>query len=281
MMKTQWINCGMIGVAFLLSNANAQHNSPYYLRAAIHDVLGIPWKDILSSANDDWVMAHIYPSADSGEQIKGDNRGFSAVAGTAHVTWLFIDRKETLEYQFEEDGAKFISGPRSHISINPHAKEPLILFRIKGKLTDNFVPYNDPGSLERRHIVGSVYALPLEWEGKVAEALAYFAQNDGKPEGIVESVKHENPLITIGSVAMAERKFDGWLRCLRATKRWKTGEKRDELVEYALLLGTLNSARRLPANRVADRQTKKSSVIWGPKEMCSGTKSRTNVKEST
>ena len=123
--------------------------------------------------------------------------------------------------------------------------------------------------------------MPLEWEGKVAAALTYFAEKDDQPENIVESVKHENPLIAIGSVAMTERTFDDWLRCLRARKRWKTEDNRDKLVEQALLHGTLNSAKTLSASRAADRQIKKSLVIYGQKTRRSGTNTRTNVQEST
>ena len=281
MVNTKWIHCSIIAIALLIGNANAQQDSfyyPDYLRQAVNDVLRIPWKEILRSGNDDWVVTHIYPSADNGTLVEpsvdagktGSNqtqakapgglriRGplSSLMAGTADFTWLFVDRDETLEYQFEQPPLLF-STNSSIRWLSLHRQESAILFRVKGELEGNFAPYNDPRSLGRRRLRGTVYALPLEWKGKVAEALAYFAKNDEQRENIVESVKHENPLIAIGSVAMAERTFDDWLRCLRARKRWKTGDKRDKLVEQALLLGTLNSARRLSANQAADRRIKK------------------------
>ena len=287
-MNTQWVNYSIIGIALLIGNAEAQQDSPYYpyyLRTAMHDVLTIPWNKILNTADDDWVVAHIYPGADNGDnahlgvdtgttdgsraQVKNANgHRWSVVplvvAGTANITWLFVKRKQTLKYRWEKI-TSFNPGFR-RIPIDPHGQESVILFRVKGELVDNFVPCKDPRSLKRRHIAGNIYFLPLEWEGKVAEALAYFAKNDGAPENIVESVTHENPLIAIGSVAMSEPTFDDWLRCLRARKRGNTGDKRDKLVEQALLRGTLNSAKTLLADQAADRQIKKIIRDLGTEE---------------
>ena len=168
MTNTRWISYSMIGIALLVGHVDAQQTNPYrpiYLRRAFDDVSTIPWKYILRSADDDWVVAHIYPSADSGDEvdpsavtgikpIKLDN-GYSfiplpiVVAGTAHVAWLFIDRKETLDYQFERNPI-YASGPIRWLNL--YGQKTVILFRVKGELADNFHPYPDARSLGMRRL---------------------------------------------------------------------------------------------------------------------------------